>query len=110
MFFYENHILFPAKFSLNCFYFFENILYNSFPYSFLSNLKEYFCNFLTVHVVNLFVPGSCDIETLSIDSVLNNPKKQLHARICLKKTDFGIGLSKSLSKVNFIFSFESSPF
>ena len=40
------------------FYFiFENIIYSSFFYSFLSNLKEYFYNFWTFSVVNLFVSG-----------------------------------------------------
>ena len=51
-------LLFLATLSLNYIYFLENILYESFLYSFLSNLKEYFCNFWTVGVVNLFVPGT----------------------------------------------------
>ena len=36
---------------------------------------------------------------------VNNPKQPLHAR-----NYFEIGLSKSLKKVNFIFSFKPSPF
>ena len=50
-FLWEWYLLFVAKFWLNCFCFLENILYNSFPYTFLSNLKEYFYN-LWINGVN----------------------------------------------------------
>ena len=75
----------------------------------------------------------CDIETLSIDRVwknhaenvyqklapdpvlilLNNPKQQLHARNYFQNFKiryFEKGLSKSLKKINFIFSLKPSPF
>ena len=42
--------------------------------------------------------------------LVNNPKQPLHARNSLKTRYFERGLSKSLKKVNFIFSFEPSPF
>ena len=43
--------------------------------------------------------------------LLNNPKQPLHARNSFKsKRYFERGLSKSLWKVFFIFSFEPSPF
>ena len=41
---------------------------------------------------------------------VNNPKQPLHARNYLKKRYFERGLSKSLEKDNFIFSFKPSPF
>ena len=80
---------------------------------------------------------SYDIETLSIDRVLNtehfyekimqkmctpkasprplfillnNPKQPLHARNFFKISYFERGLSKSLKKVNFIISFKPSSF
>ena len=42
--------------------------------------------------------------------LLNNPKKPLHVRNFFKNGYFESRLSKSLIKVNFIFSFEPSPF
>ena len=42
--------------------------------------------------------------------LLNNPKQPLHARNSFKKRYFERELSKSLKKVKFIFSFESSLF
>ena len=41
--------------------------------------------------------------------LVNNPKQPLHARNYFKRY-FERGLSKSLKKGNFIFSFEPSPF
>ena len=49
------------------------------------------------------------LVTESLLILLNNPKQPLYARNFLWRY-FGIGLSKSLKKVNFIFSFEPSPF
>ena len=42
--------------------------------------------------------------------LVNGPKQPLHARNCLKIWYFERELSKTLKKVNFIFSFESGPF
>ena len=42
--------------------------------------------------------------------LVNKTKQPLHARKFLKIRYFERGLSKSLKKVNFIFSFEPSPF
>ena len=42
--------------------------------------------------------------------LLNNPKQPLHARNSLKIRYSERGLSKSLKKVKFIFSFEPSSF
>ena len=42
--------------------------------------------------------------------LLNNSKQPLHARCLLKVRYFERGLTKSLKKGNFIFSFEHSPF
>ena len=42
--------------------------------------------------------------------LLNNPKQPLHARNSFNNRHFERGLSKSLKKVNFICSFETSPF
>ena len=47
----------PCQTLIKLFLILESILHNSFLYSFLSNLKENVCNFWTVGVVNLFVPG-----------------------------------------------------
>ena len=41
---------------------------------------------------------------------VNNPKKPLHARIFLKIRYLERGWSKIFKKVNFIFSFQPSPF
>ena len=56
-FLWELCLLFLAGLWLNCSYFLENIFCDSFLYSFLSNLKEYFYNFWTIGIVNLFVPS-----------------------------------------------------
>ena len=42
--------------------------------------------------------------------LVNNPKQPLHARNYFLKRYFERGLSKSLKKGNFIFSFKPSPF
>ena len=42
--------------------------------------------------------------------LLNNPKQPLHARNSLKIRYSEKGLSKSIKKVKFIFSFKPSPF
>ena len=42
--------------------------------------------------------------------LVNNPKQPLHARNYFKNKIFERGLSKTLKKVNFIFSSEPSPF
>ena len=42
--------------------------------------------------------------------LVNNPKQSLHARNSLNNKKFERGLSKSLKKVNFIFSSKPSPF
>ena len=42
--------------------------------------------------------------------LVNNQKQPLHARNSFKKRYFERGLSKSLKKANFVFSFELSPF
>ena len=53
-------------------------------------------------------------QKLDLDAFLilaNKPKQPLHTKIKKKKIfNFVGGLSKSLKKVNFIFSFEPSPF
>ena len=54
-------------------------------------------------------------QKLDLDAFLilaNKPKQPLHTKIKKKKKIFNFvrGLSKSLKKVNFIFSFEPSPF
>ena len=41
--------------------------------------------------------------------LLNNSKQPLHARCLLKVRYFERGLTKSLKKGNFIFSYEHSP-
>ena len=43
-------------------------------------------------------------------NLVNNPKQPLHARNSFKSKIFERGLSESLKKGNFIFSFEPSPF
>ena len=42
--------------------------------------------------------------------LVNNPKQPLHARNILKIRYFERGLTKTLKKVNFIFSFQHNPF
>ena len=66
-------------------------------------------------IKNIFIDKSCRkcaaklVPDLFIIFV-NNPKQPLHARNYLKKRYFERGLSKSLEKDNFIFSFKPSPF
>ena len=92
-------------------------------------------NLVTHFIRYLGKKKRCDIEILSIDRVLNtenfygkimqkymhqklehflilvsNPKQLLHAIILLKIQYFQKELSKSLKKVNFIFSFEPNHF
>ena len=42
--------------------------------------------------------------------LVNNPKRPLYAKYYFKKIYLGIGLSKTLKKGNFTFSFEPSLF
>ena len=49
-------------------------------------------------------------STRPLLNLVNNPQQPLHTKILLKKRYFERELSKSLKKVNFIFSVELSPF
>ena len=60
-------------------------------------------NFYAENVHQTLVP-----EPLLI--LVNNPKQPLHARNYFKRKIFERGLSKTLKKVNFIFSSEPSSF
>ena len=70
-------------------------------------------NLITYFVWYLDKEERYDIETLSIDNFGKWPKtanSYCMQEILLKIRYFQRGLSKSLKKVNFIFSFEPSPF
>ena len=65
--------------------------------------------------MNIFIYKSCRkcAEKASLRplyNLVNNLKQPLHAKIILKVKYFERGLSKSLKKGNFIFSFKPSPF
>ena len=64
---------------------------------------------------NIFIEKSCKKCTAKLVPdlfiiLVNNSKQPLRARNILKVKYFERGLSKTLKKGNFIFSFEPSPF
>ena len=65
--------------------------------------------------MNIFMEKSCRkyaprATARPLFVLLNSPKQPLHARNSFQIRYFERGLSKSLKKVNFIFSFKPSPF